>query len=351
MILNQTPFGLTRDGTATLFTLTNARGLRAQITNYGGILTALHVPDRDGQTADVVLGYDTLDEYLSSASYFGALVGRYANRIKNGRFALDGRQIQLAINQNANHLHGGKRGFDKRLWNAKPVESADAIGVQLDLLSFDGEEGFPGDLQTRVTYWLTRNDELRLEYHATCDAPTILCLTNHSYFNLAGAGRGDILGHELTLDADSFTPVDEAKIPTGEVRAVGGTPFDFRDAQRIGAHIAQDQNDEQLRIGNGYDHNFVLRGTKGELKRVARVVAPDGARQMEVWTTEPGVQFYSGNALGNIAGKAGQSYGFRGGLCLETQHFPDSPNHPDFPSVVLRRGETYRQTTVYRFGN
>lgn len=350
MTLNQTFFGQTPNGPATLWTLANARGLSAQITNYGGILTALRVPDRDGKAADVVLGYDTLDEYLANGRFFGAIVGRYANRIAEGRFTLDGKQFQLETNSGAHHIHGGKRGFDKRLWNAKAVEGEGEVGVALELFSPDGEAGFPGDLQTRVTYWLTENAELRLEYRATCAQPTILCLTNHSYFNLTGAGSGDITDHELTLEADFFTPVDADKIPTGEVRAVEGTPFDFRRAHRIGARIAQ--SDEQLQIGNGYDHNFVLRGAPGELKRAARVALPGGARAMEVWTTEPGVQFFSGNAFGQgVAGKAGQNYGFRAGFCLETQHFPDSPNHPDFPSVELRPGQTYRQTTIYRFGS
>ena len=346
--ISSIPFGIAPDGAATLWTLSNSRGLSAQITNYGGVSTSLRVPDKHYQSADIVLGYDNFEDYLQRGNFFGALVGRYANRIAGGRFSLDGKEVQLSVNEGKNHIHGGKIGFDKRIWQAREVEENGAVGLELTLQSADGEEGYPGNLEVRVTYWLGDDLDLRLEYEATCDQTTVLCLTNHSYFNLAGAGSGDILGHELTLEADAFTPVDAGKIPTGEIRAVAGTPFDFRSPKAIGQHI--EFEDEQIQLGGGYDHNFVLRGETGSLKRAAQVAEPQNGRVMEVWTTEPGVQLYSGNGFRDgVRGKSGQNYGFRSGFCLETQHYPDSPNQKQFPTTVLRPGQTYRQTTIYAF--
>jgi aldose 1-epimerase len=343
------PFGKTPDGTAVdLYVLTNARGSEAQITTYGGIVTSLKVPDRNGKLADVVLGYDNLADYLRGSPYFGALVGRYGNRIAKGKFTLNGVTYQLAINNGPNHLHGGIKGFDKVVWRAEEVRARDGIGLALRYLSKDGEENYPGNLAVKVVYTLTDKDELKIDYTATTDKDTVLSLTNHSYFNLAGAGNGDILGHEMMINADRFTPVDETLIPTGELRSVQGTPLDFRKATAIGARINQD--DEQLKFGKGYDHNYVLNPGSRHLVLAARVYEPRSGRIMEVLTTQPGVQLYSGNFLdGSNVGKGGKPYQQRYGFCLETQHFPDSPNHPNFPSTILRPGETYAQTTVYWF--
>jgi aldose 1-epimerase len=342
-------WGKTPEGTeVNLYTLTNANGVEARITNYGAIIVSLKVPDRKGALADVVLGFDTLDPYLKENPHFGAVVGRYGNRIAKGHFSLDGHDYTLAINNGANSLHGGVKGFDKQLWTGKTMESKDGPSVQLTYVSKDGEEGYPGTLTSIVTYTLTDANELRIHYQATTDKPTVLNLTNHSYFNLAGAGNGDILGHQLALDADKFTPVDSGLIPTGELRAVAGTPFDFRKPTAIGARIGQDE--EQLKMGGGYDHNFVLNGKAGVLRQAARVTEPQSGRVMQVLTTEPGVQFYTGNFLdGTITGKGGKVYNKRFGFCLETQHYPDSPNQPSFPSTVLRPGSTYDTTTVFRF--
>ena len=342
-------FGKMADGTPVdLYTLTNANGVQVKISNYGGVVVSLVVPDRDGTFEDVVLGFDTLPDYVEKSLYFGCIVGRYANRIAKGRFTLDGVEHTLAQNDGENHLHGGIRGFDKVVWNATPVERDDVVGVELAYLSEDGEEGYPGNLSAKVVYSLTNDDALEIEYSATTDRPTVVNLTNHSYFNLAGQVSRDILGHEVTIYADRFTPVDGTLIPTGELRSVEGTPLDFRDSIAIGARIEQD--DEQLRYGNGYDLNWVLDNPEGSLKLAARVYEPTTGRIMEVHTTEPGIQFYSGNFLdGTITGKGGIVYQRRFGLCLEAQHFPDSPNKPDFPPVVLRPGEEYRQTTVYKF--
>lgn len=327
-----------------LFALKNARGVEITITNYGGIVVSLKVPDRGGKVADVVLGFDSLDGYLTRSRYFGAIVGRYANRIGNGRFALDGVEYTLAKNNGNNHLHGGIKGFDKALWKA----AAEGNRVTLRHVSRDGEEGYPGTLSATVIYTLTDANELRIDYDATTDKATVVNLTNHSYFNLAGEGQGDILGHVVTLEADRFTPVDEGLIPTGELRNVDGTPFDFRKPAAIGARI--NDADEQLKRGRGYDHNFVLNGAIGTLRPAARVVEPKSGRVLEVLTTQPGVQFYTGNFLdGSIRGKGGRPYNQRYGFCLETQHFPDSPNKPSFPTVVLRPGDRYRTTTVFRF--
>ncbi|GBC81722.1 Aldose 1-epimerase [bacterium HR10] len=342
-------FGRTPEGEVVdLYTLTNSRGMEVKITNYGGIVVALRVPDRQGRLEDVVLGFDRLEDYLKGHPYFGAIIGRYANRIAGGRFTLNGVSYQLTLNEGQNHLHGGRRGFDKVVWKARPVRSAWGVGVRLTYLSRDGEEGYPGNLSVTVTYLLTEENELRIEYVATTDRDTIVNLTHHSYFNLAGQGRRDILEHLLQINAEYFTPIDANLIPTGEIRFVRGTPFDFTRPTAIGARI--EQEDEQLRFGRGYDHNWVLSGPPGTLRLAARVVEPGSGRVLEVWTTEPGLQFYSGNFLdGTITGKEGRVYRHRYGFCLEPQHFPDSPNKPHFPSVVLRRGARYHTTTVYKF--
>lgn len=347
--LEKASFGTTPEGRAVdLYTLANGRGLRAKIITYGGILVALEVPDREGRTQDVVLGFDTLDAYLAGHPYFGALIGRYANRIAGARFSLDGRAYQLAANNGPNHLHGGERGFDKALWEARGLVEPDAAGVALALTSPDGEEGYPGDLEVSATYRLTSAGELRISYEARAGAPTPVNLTHHSYFNLAGQGSGDVLGHVVTLHADGYTEVDEGLIPTGTIAPVAGTPFDFTRPTAIGARIGL------LKANNpqgGYDHNFVLRGKGGELCLAARVREPRGGRVLEVWTTEPGLQFYTGNFLdGTLVGKGGAVYGQHAGFCMEAQHFPDSPNRPAFPSTLLEPGRVYRQETVYRFG-
>ncbi len=342
-------FGTTSDGEMVqLYTLTNQHGMRATITNYGGIVTSLWVPDSEGNLGDVVLGYDTLDDYIASSPYFGALVGRYGNRIANGRFALDSIEYTLAVNNGPNHLHGGLVGFDKVVWEAEPYATTEEVGVNLSYVSIDGEEGYPGNLTVRVTYALTANDELRIDYALETDKATVANVTHHGYFNLAGHASGDILGHELMLAADRFTPVDEGLIPTGELRDVEGTPMDFRVPDAIGERI--DADDEQIQFGGGYDHNWVLNGDAGTLRLAARVHEPASGRVMEVLTTEPGVQFYAGNFLdGSNLGKGGVAYAHRSGFCLETQHFPDSPNHPEFPSTVLRPGVLYESTTIYGF--
>jgi aldose 1-epimerase len=343
------PFGrIDDDGVAFLYTLANTNDLRVSITNYGGIVTHLSLPDRHGQFADVVLGHDALANYVAGHPYFGALVGRYGNRIAEGRFALDDVEYVLATNNGENHLHGGLRGFDKVVWQATPYADSSEARLELNYVSVDGEEGYPGRLTVAVTYALTNANELRIEYRAETDAATVVNLTHHSYFNLAGHDAGDILDHELTLAASRFTPVDSGLIPTGELAAVAGTPFDFRKPTAIGSRIAE--ADAQLRYGGGYDHNFVLDDWDGTLRLAAVIYEPESGRVMEVLTTEPGIQFYSGNFLdGSDVGKGGVAYGHRAGFCLETQHFPDSPNKPDFPSTVLRPGDVYRSTTVYRF--
>ncbi|PYS46045.1 MAG: galactose-1-epimerase [Acidobacteria bacterium] len=332
-----------------LYTLTNARGAEARITNYGGILVSLKMPDRKGKFDDIVLGYDNLDGYLkNNGPYMGALIGRYGNRIAKGRFTLNGVEYKLATNNGENHLHGGIKGFDKVVWDTKPLRTKAGEALELTYLSRDGEEGYPGNLTARVTYTLTNNNELKIDYSATTDKDTIVNLTHHSYFNLAGQGSGDILNHQLMIAATRFTPIDAGSIPTGELRSVNGTPFDFTRPTAIGAHI--NDADEQLKNGSGYDHNFVLNGQMGVLRLAAKAYEATTGREMEVWTTEPGLQFYSGNFLdGTITGKEGKVYNKRYGFCLETQHFPDSPNKPQFPSTVLRKGSRYHTTTIYRF--
>ena len=354
------PFGITDRGEAlSVYTLKNTHGMEVRALNYGGIIVSLKVPDRNGRFDDVVLGYDSVEQYQRASPYFGAIIGRYGNRIARGRFTLDGRTYKLATNNGPNHLHGGVKGFDKVVWDVAPFERRDTVGLVFRYTSPDGEEGYPGTLRATVTYTLTDGNELIFDYHATTDRATPVNLTQHSYFNLAGDGTGDILRHVITLNADHFTPVDSTLIPTGEIRGVSGTPFDFRTPTTIGARI--DQDDEQLRYGRGYDHNFVLNkggkggtgGTSGEsaaLTLAARVYEPGSGRVMEIYTTEPGLQFYSGNFLdGTLRGKRGAVYGHRYGFAMETQHFPDSPNKAAFPSTTLRPGEEYRSRSVYKF--
>lgn len=337
-------FGKTAQGEPVeIYTLTNSNGLEARITNYGGILVSLKVPDRTGKMDDIVLGFDSLDGYLKPHPFFGALVGRYGNRIAKGRFTLNNKEYKLAVNNGENSLHGGLKGFDKVVWKSRPLTTKEGVGVELNYLSKDGEEGYPGNLSVKVTYTLTNKDELRIDYQATTDADTVTNLTHHSYFNLAGQGSGTILNHEMKINADRFTPTDAGLIPTGELRLVKGTPLDFTTPVKIGARINQDY--EQLKLGKGYDHNFVLND-----QNAARVYEETSGRVMEVITTQPGVQFYTGNFLdGTVIGKGGKSYPQRSGFCLETQHFPDSPNRPNFPTTTLKKGETLRTSTTYRF--
>ncbi|MCP9495611.1 MAG: galactose mutarotase [Pyrinomonadaceae bacterium MAG19_C2-C3] len=339
-------FGKLADGTnIELYTLTNARGVQADITNFGATLVALRVPDRAGKIADVVLGYDDVQGYATDEFYIGSIQGRYANRIAGGRFTLGGVEYKLAQNNNGNHLHGGVRGFNKVVWQEVNSQPTNAASLSLVYVSRDGEEGYPGNLKVTVTYTLTDDDALKIDYQASTDKETVLNLTNHAYFNLAGAGN--ILNHELKLYANRFTPTDATSIPTGELRSVKGTPLDFSRLTSIGARINSD--DEQMRFAAGYDHNFVLDKKGGNLAIAAEVYEPTTGRVMSVSTTEPGLQFYSGNFLKEVKGKAGKIYDRRDGFCLEAQHFPDSPNKPKFPSTVLKPGATYTQTTIYKF--
>src|ERR1022692_149091 len=330
-----------------LYTLTNAKGMQAGIITYGGTVVSLTAPDRNGKYADVVLGMDDLAGYMKGTAFFGALIGRYGNRIGHAQFSLDGNLYKLPANDNGNMLHGGPEGFDKRVWSAMTVIGADGRTLELTYVSKDGEAGFPGTLTSHVVYTLTAKNELKIDYTATTDKPTVVNLTNHSYFNLAGQGEGDVLGHEVMINADRFTPVDAGLIPTGELRPVAGTPFDFTKPTAIGARI--EANDEQIKFGKGYDHNWVLNKSAEGLTKAAEVSEPKSGRVMEVWTTEPALQFYTGNFLdGTLKGK-GKTYIRRGALCMETQHYPDSPNKPAFPSTELKPGATYRSTTLYRF--
>ena len=339
-------FGAAAGKPVKLYTLTNASGAQVAITDYGGIVVSLRVPDRGGKLGDVVLGFDALDAYVADTPYFGALIGRYGNRIANASFMLNGKTFTPAKNNGPNALHGGVKGFDKVVWDAAPTETGD--GLTLAYVSADGEEGYPGELSVKVVYTWTDDNELHIAYEAVTDKPTVVNLTNHSYFNLKDAGASSALGHEVVIHADRYTPIDETLIPTGELAPVEGTPFDFRQAAAIGARIEEDH--EQLRFGGGYDHNYVLnRGGEG-LELAVTVYEPESGRVMEVLTEEPGVQFYSGNFLdGHHIGKGGAAYERRSGFCFETQHFPDSPNQPGFPSTVLNPGETYSTATVYRF--
>ena len=347
--ISKESFGKTADGESVdLFTLTNRNGMEAKITNYGGIVTTLTAPDRNNKYADVVLGFNDLDSYLKGHPYFGALVGRYGNRIAKGRFTLNGVEYKLAVNNGENHLHGGIKGFDKVVWTARSMRTKLGPALSLTYVSKDMEEGYPGNLTVKVVYTLTNNNELRIDYSASTDKDTVTNLTHHSYFNLAGEGTGDILNHQLLLKASRFTPTDAGSIPTGELRNVQGTPFDFLKSTSIGARINQDE--EQLKFGGGYDHNWVVNGRAGTLRQAASVYESTSGRVMDVWTTEPGIQFYTGNFLdGTLTGKSGKAYARRNGFCLETQHYPDSPNKPKFPTTTLRKGATYRSTTIYRF--
>ena len=347
--VTQEPFGALPDGREVVkYTLSNSQGMSVSIMNYGAIVTNLEVPDKNGESGNVVLGYDSLQGYLDEPSYFGATIGRYGNRIDEGKFTLDGKTYDLATNNGPNHLHGGEQGFDKVLWTARPVKSDEKASLVLNYVSQDGEEGYPGTLKVETRYTLFSDNRLELEYKAVTDKKTICNLTNHSYFNLKDAGASPILDHELYINADSFTPVDPTLIPTGEIRPVAGTPFDFTKRKKIGADINADN--KQLEHGNGYDHNFVLNGDPGEMKLAARLIEPETGRVLEVHTREPGLQFYSGNFLdGSVTGKNGTVYEFRHALCLETQHFPDSPNQADFPSTVLNPDETYHTRTKWVF--
>lgn len=346
--IERRPYGEVEGNAVDLYTLTNANGLEMRVTNYGGIVVSCMVPDRAGHTEDIVLGYNQLEGYVKNNPYFGCIVGRYGNRIAQAKFTLEGQEYTLAQNDGENNLHGGIKAFDKVVWDARARMGDERVGVAFQYRSQDGEEGFPGNLDVTVTYTLTNDDAFRIDYFATTDKTTVVNLTNHSHWNLAGEGSGDILGHELMLNADHFTPVDEGLIPTG-IETIEGTPFDFRIPTAIGARI--DNDDEQLNFGKGYDQNWVLnKEQEGAMTLAATVYEPQTGRFMEVFTTEPGIQFYTGNFLdGTVIGKSGKAYESRNAFCLETQHYPDSPNNPDFPSVVLKPGEEYKTATIYKF--
>ena len=334
---------------AFLYTLTNAAGMEVKITNYGGTIVSIKVPDRNKKFEDVVLGFDSLAGYTAktNTSYFGALIGRYGNRIAKGKFSLGGHAYQVPVNDGPNSLHGGLKGFDKRIWRAKEFSSEEGPGLELNYVSQDGEEGYPGKLSVTVRYTLDEKNGLHIDYRATTNKDTVLNLTNHSYFSLAGVGKGTVLRQKLTLDADRYTPVDSTLIPTGKIEPVAGTPFDFRKATEIGSRIGQDN--EQLKFGKGYDHNFVL-NRPGDLTAVAaKVEDPASGRVLQVYTDQPGIQFYTGNFLDGTVTGVGGPFIHRGALCLETQHYPDSPNHSNFPSVVLRAGQQFHSTTIFRF--
>jgi aldose 1-epimerase len=338
-------FGQTTDGQEViLYNMTNANGLRARVIDYGAILVSLEVPDRDGKMADIALGFDDLDSYVRRNPLFGATVGRYANRIANAGFTLDGVEYKLTANAGKNHIHGGgKKRFDKIVWKGLPVHDKEGVCVQFSHLSKDGEEGFPGNLDCIVTYTLTNKNELKISYKATTDKPTIINLTNHSYFNLAGAGNGDVRGHEIMINANLYTPAGEGLIPTGEIHTVKNTPLDFTEPRSIGSRI------NELTKTRGYDHNYVLNKSNGPVDLASRVYEPASGRVMEVYTTEPGMQFYTANGMRNIKGKGGKVYQRHYGFCLETQHFPDSPNKSHFPTVVLRPGRGYKTETIFKF--
>ncbi len=352
--ITRKPFGQTADGKAlSLYTLTNARGAQVQITNFGGTITSIKVPDRQGRLGDVVLGYDSPAPYVANTggTYFGALIGRYANRIAKGHLVVDGKVYQLAINNAPNTLHGGKVGFNQKVWAAAPVRAAHGVALALRYTSPDGQENFPGTLTVKVVYTWSDDNALKIDYTATTDKDTVVNLTNHSYFNLNGAGNGTILDNRMMINADRYTPVDAVAIPLGPLRPVAGTPFDFRRPTAIGARI--NQPNQQLEFGHGYDHNFVLNGYRpgsSAPRLAARAYAPRTGRVLTAYTTEPGIQLYTGNFLdGKIHGKGGKAYVRRGAFCLEAQHFPDSPNHPAYPTTTLKPGQAYRQTTVYQF--
>lgn len=347
-LVTTTDFGKTEKGEAlSLYTLKNRNGVELAVTNYGARVVSLKSPDARGILADIVTGFESAKGYLGENPYFGAVVGRYGNRIAKGKFSLEGKEYTLAKNNGENSLHGGKVGFDRAVWTGHAEQAGDTEKVTLTYLSKDGEEGYPGNLNVTVTYTLTNTDEIRIDYLATTDKPTVLNLTNHTYFNLAGQDKGNILGQVMQINADKYTPVDAGLIPTGELRDVTGTPFDFRKPTVIGARI--NDNDDQLKLGKGYDHNFVLNRTGPGLVMAAKALDPESGRELEVWTTEPGVQFYTGNFLdGTVLGKDAVTYQQRAAFCLETQHFPDSPNHPDFPSTELKPGQEYKTSTVWK---
>lgn len=346
--VDQREWGKTAAGKpVNIYTLTSRAGVTCELSDYGGYLISLTVPDRNGRPGDIVLGYETLQEYFDDSQYLGSLIGRFGNRIAGGRFRLGDKEYALAVNNGENHLHGGERGFHKVLWDAQPFKNAGEAGVRMTYTSADGEEGYPGKLDVTAVFTLNSAGDLTIDYTAVTDAPTPVNLTHHGYFNLTCAGR-DILGHELQINADTFLPVDEGLIPLGAPRPVEGTPFDFREPKAIGRDIGRENR--QLTFGQGYDHNWILNGTAGALDRACTLYDPESGRCMEVLTTEPGLQFYSGNFLdGSTTGKDGIVYRHRYAVALEPQHFPDSPNRPDFPSVILEPGDTYRHTSVYRF--
>jgi aldose 1-epimerase len=347
--ISKAAYGTTADGISVdEYTLTNANQVELKLITYGGIITSLRVPDRHGQFANVVLGFDNLADYETKNPYFGAVIGRYGNRIAKAKFKLDSTEYALAVNDGENTLHGGTKGFDKQVWEAKAVKEVDSVGVSLSRVSKDGEEGYPGNLTITVVYTLTDQNEIKIDYTATTDKTTVVNLTNHSYFNLTGDGSGSIEHHLLTINADTYTPVDAGLIPTGELAPIEGTPFDFRVPKPIGAGLRSGH--PQIVLGRGYDHNFVLNNASGELAFAARVIDPVSGRTLDVLTTEPGIQFYSGNFIdGTLVGSGGSIYRQGDGLCLETQHFPDSPNQASFPSTVLKPGDTYSSQTVYKF--
>ncbi|MDG2124896.1 MAG: galactose mutarotase [Verrucomicrobiales bacterium] len=349
MNITKAPFGKTKDGAAAdLYTLDNGTGTIVKITNYGGIITSIVTPDKDGKPGDVALGLDSIADYEDRSPYFGCITGRYANRIAKGKFSIDGNEYTLATNNDANHLHGGEKGFDKHVWDAKTRKNKKAVSLVLTRTSPDGEEGYPGNLATTVTYSLTPEHALRINYKATTDKATHINLTNHTYFNLEGHAAGSALKHRLMLKASKFTPTDAGGIPTGELRPVAGTPHDFTKAKNFAKQIGDE--DEQLTLGKGYDHNFIVDGEPGKLRLAARIAAPKSGRVMSVQTTEPAIQLYTANFMTEMAGKDGATYDYRGAFCLETQHYPDSPNQKAFPSTLLQPGETYDTTTIYKFG-
>ena len=351
MSITDKPFGKTKDGTEVkLYTLKNATGMTVSITNYGGIVTSIIVPDKDGKPGDVACGYDKVEDYIAGSPYFGCITGRYANRIAKGKFSIEGKEYTLATNNGPNHLHGGDVGFDKRVWKASTVKDDNSVQLVLNYTSPDGEEGYPGKLDCKVTYRLPKKENaLHIDYLASTDKATPVNLTNHTYFNLAGHGTGTHLDHEIAINADRYTPTDATAIPTGELAPVKGTPFDFTTSHKIGKRI--DADHEQIKFGKGYDHNWVINQKKpGELTLAAHVSEPTSGRVLEVHTTEPGIQFYTGNFLdGSNVGKGGKVYKHRYAFCLETQHYPDSPNQKSFPSCILKPGETYKHTCIYKF--